>query len=758
MKRVNLRNPKRLPFRINLIFPLLLFLISSVYLWLLLKGEYIISFFDYSYPFNPIAEALRNLYAWNFPLFPGGAGGGGGASILLYGEAAVLYLMGLSLPLGQYIVAETYLLLSVLGIYLLTKYIIEKTTGETLTYRIYLSAFVAGLVFMIGIFTSLYIVSNTFPYIVIWAPFPLGLYLILKYVFSRSSYINKYLYANVVLLPLIVYIGTYIPTVLFWEIIISLITLGIVGIKQINYKKLLIIVAISALSLFPLYSTFFYISKSLNTGGTTQTFLGKPIFVFDILTTYQILNLHQFALAYLGLFSRLPGFVLLTFSTLGILGVLIKSKVKTKLSLFIATYLIIVALTSGLINLVSLITPKTSFIITGSIMSLQWVFSIYPLTFFLSVIVGLSVYSLFNIKRKLLSNIYVIALLILVSLVIYSNVINPPVSAFKGFNYPVVTSLTKVLEPNIELVNFLNEHTGAYNVLQLPAQWPAYYYENVGYMATGTTFGSAILPPSMEIVTGYVNQPQVWPILKYFPDVSKYNYTNYFLILSIKYIILITHPYPGPGVLLRPQYANGFPFNITGMEEVLSTQPLIKKVDNYSLFIIYEINTPVKMIYASNGIPYNFSNAPSNSTFLYYANNTLIAYRDSLVQSNKSITGVNSSTVKLWYAEIDPDHYKVWIDASKPFYLIFDQGFSSFWTLKFENGSVNEEHFLANGYANAWLMPRGNYSATIEILGVTTPLTYLKELYLGVTFTIILLDVVSYFRLKKNLSSKKSLS
>jgi len=40
--------------------------------------------------------------------------------------------------------------------------------------------------------------------------------------------------------------------------------------------------------------------------------------------------------------------------------------------------------------------------------------------------------------------------------------------------------------------------------------------------------------------------------------------------------------------------------------------------------------------------------------------------------------------------------------ATRPFYLIYDQGFSNLWILEI-NGRVDMHHFEANGYANAWL-------------------------------------------------------
>jgi len=64
------------------------------------------------------------------------------------------------------------------------------------------------------------------------------------------------------------------------------------------------------------------------------------------------------------------------------------------------------------------------------------------------------------------------------------------------------------------------------------------------------------------------------------------------------------------------------------------------------------------------------------------------------------------------YEKINKVSYKIYVgEAKEPFILMFNETYNPFWKIKGENF----EHFLINGYANAWLVDKkGNFDLVLE--------------------------------------------
>jgi hypothetical protein len=67
---------------------------------------------------------------------------------------------------------------------------------------------------------------------------------------------------------------------------------------------------------------------------------------------------------------------------------------------------------------------------------------------------------------------------------------------------------------------------------------------------------------------------------------------------------------------------------------------------------------------------------------------------------------------KISFTKIDPTHYKVNIsEVTEPFVLVFNQSYNSLWKLD----EPNSQHFLINGYANAWKISKtGDYTLDLS--------------------------------------------
>jgi len=74
------------------------------------------------------------------------------------------------------------------------------------------------------------------------------------------------------------------------------------------------------------------------------------------------------------------------------------------------------------------------------------------------------------------------------------------------------------------------------------------------------------------------------------------------------------------------------------------------------------------------------------------------------------------SKPNITFERIDPTKYVIHVSAFNPFLLVFSESYHKDW-VAYANGEqvLNEQHFMANGYANAWYINKtGTYTVTLE--------------------------------------------
>ncbi|MEM4912385.1 MAG: hypothetical protein QXJ81_06145, partial [Metallosphaera sp.] len=720
---------------------------------MVLEGR-IVVFSDTGFPINPVNALITNLYYWNWPAFPGGSTYAG-SYIEAWAVASFFYLMFKNTGLSQYFTLLTFTYISSIGIYFIVSLILNSERN----YLTYFSALVAGLFYVISPIYTFDFVSNLSGYIYSYSMFPLFLYFVLKYI-NSDRWVSLTLLGFItatILFSLGISFGT--PPILWWELVTSIVILIILSIFKIikfYIKKFLIVLITLIVSFIPFVFSYFNNINNIAYSVTHSTFDGKSLIQYILQNTFLIMSIRNYEFSYYTAeysFTLMQGdmIYLLLLPFVLILVAIISSrdhKITRLLSFLFLYELIIEIFASGLINPLIITNIINNSVTVGIAYSFQNVYSLYPLSLVYSILFGLSFYYILSNIRRIRQRMAIIFLFALVFISIMTPIsIRPPINTYSAFGYPNVTSLTPVIPPLVQLTEFLNSQQDSFNVLIAPVQWAAYAYNNSVIISNPVIFGSMILPPSEKIVGGVGGL--VDPILTYFPN-SKYNFTNYFLLLGIKYVIVNTHAYPGFGAVLNPPYANGFSqslnqFNISGMENVLKKEGAVL-VANYSLFEVYQLANNVNIIYASNGIPYNFSSTnATNNLFFLYANNTLKVYNTSLVCNEVEINNITTQNVHVNYQYINPDLYLVHINASTKFYLIFDQGYSKNWYLIYPNGSVNNDHYLANGYSNAWLIPRGSYNIKIEYIPEFPIFYYEKFIYFSMFFIISILLVIKKF-------------
>ncbi|MGC8622172.1 MAG: hypothetical protein ACP5U0_09685, partial [Caldisphaera sp.] len=259
---------------------------------------------------------------------------------------------------------------------------------------------------------------------------------------------------------------------------------------------------------------------------------------------------------------------------------------------------------------------------------------------------------------------------------------------------------------------YLKYHANYNNILILPldiAFSGAFLYNGTGEAANIDPLSNYFYG---HILSNIGDNSMVENILE-FPSQSITNFTNYLQILGVKYIILNTAAYPGPGAITRPfwNYPGAIPWNYTEFEYYLNRTPNLSYVKSFGPFLLYKVDNNVPLVYASNGLPGNFTPA---QIFWLYASGKINSGNTSLIDDVDApqINNVSNLNVNMQYNIISNDIYTGHVHAQTEYYLILDQGYAN-WNLYLNGSLYNAPHYLANGYANAWLMPKGNYTVTI---------------------------------------------
>lgn len=142
--------------------------------------------------------------------------------------------------------------------------------------------------------------------------------------------------------------------------------------------------------------------------------------------------------------------------------------------------------------------------------------------------------------------------------------------------------------------------------------------------------------------------------------------------------------------ILSAKYSNGTPLNLQDSYSVYKNLTVEAENYNGSIFSITNYTFSHGKIYLQV-----VSSKSGSSTFFIMSH---------------FYSGTTPGEVN--FLRISNTHYVVTVRANSSGYLILNQAFSSGWVAS-SNGNVFYGHYMANGFSNAWLVPKGNY--TIEI-------------------------------------------
>lgn len=171
---------------------------------------------------------------------------------------------------------------------------------------------------------------------------------------------------------------------------------------------------------------------------------------------------------------------------------------------------------------------------------------------------------------------------------------------------------------------------------------------------------------------------------------------------------------------------SGPTFSPNEVKEILANYPEISKIKTFGELDIYEVKEPYrqeKFFGAGNIIFSNidFKDWLGDEVFPLVKNSAVFSIdafsEDQKTKTQKLTEFTDQQLPKIIWEKQDPTEYKLKITGNdKPFILVFSESYDSRWQAFVNDDRISDtNHFLVNGYANAWLVDKeGNYDMEIS--------------------------------------------
>jgi len=783
--KVNLIKNRITKTNIIVIFPFLLYIvILAFYLFVYFNGG-VIYFDDGAFPIYASSFIQRSINAWNNPTFSGSPFFGTMMylPVALY-EFFISQILKLPIGLSEISILEIFGIITYLGFYKTANFLIEKSDLKLDKKYVALISAITSFFYIFNYNTlnsnyntlnSYFFVTQLYFFFMIYFTAPLLIYVSISF-YDTKKFID---YKKFLIIYIIGMLGIFYeaPTLTFWLLLILLIYAFIfTKNKIISLSKFIVIMIILAFSGIWSYFYLYISSSSAYYAAVHSTYAGHVVGLSELLGSYsynKIINLFLLNqnniilpnyLFYSSLFFAILMFVLIAMS------LIIKSNnyyIKKILIANILFLLLLFSLAAGIINLglvyykglVYISTFHLGLILTGLTYLIQPLFINLPINFVEAITILISITIFLSLKNnKKIIHIMSIALILAVSFTAganaYYSINNHPSFPFPGLPNPP-TNVFKVPNYFNNLGLYLHKNAGYNNVVILPVDnilSGAFYYNGTGEAANIDPLDDYFLG---EEISEAMLSPMVSNLV-YFPSNNITNFANYLALLGAKYVILNTASYPGPGAVARPwwPYPGAYPWNYTAFEYYLNKTPNLSFVKSFGPFLVYKVDSNVPLVYTSNGIPANYT---PTQIFWLYSTGKLRALQISVIDNVSAplCNNVNSSLVNSSFKTISNDIYIGHVDAKSNYYLILTQGYSNSWQIEINGSRMNIPHYLANGFANAWYMPPGNYY--IEIIN-SYHYEYIETFLLSLAGLLVLiilyiLDRIKFYRKDKRIIS-----
>jgi len=290
-------------------------------------------------------------------------------------------------------------------------------------------------------------------------------------------------------------------------------------------------------------------------------------------------------------------------------------------------------------------------------------------------------------------------------LVLFVSLNSQPIVLWNDFRYAQIRYPSEYEQ----MANFLNQKSNEdFRILLLPPypsvkhNWAPYLWISSldGYLMKNPFFGRCV-PERMEPLALDFSSS----LIVAFQQNSLY-LVNIFRLANVRYVVLMND------CLGSVNYA-----------DVLSSQHYIKLEKVFGDTFIYRVNEEYFLphIYATSDVV--LVNGSIGDMFKIVTSEDFNVSRSALFLSNQLNTSqlqfirqyngtAKNQNFLLTFQKIDSTRYKVYIKASRPFFLVFSESYSPLWKAYYgdvdwlkafwANPISDDKHFPVNGYANAW--------------------------------------------------------
>ena len=751
----------------------LLFLFFLVLYWL---NGHIILFDDGYFPFNPRLAILTNVGVWNYYNFPGAPYY---VSVFYLPFTIFVYLgsiiLGLPFWLSQSLYIYVLLGIGFYGMFKFTGTLIRDFSSVSIgSNSLFFFSLLPGSFYYIFNYYQMFSYGSEFyPTLILLDLFPLYLYFFTKYISNGKIFDINLILAGII--AMLMAGGYYEFPFILWEGFILLIFCSayiLIGEggerKKRIIKSLIFYITEFMVSLWVLLPVIYNSQSAFVTHINTIT-SGQNLFSYiysynsplQILKTIMLefgpgLPSHGTIAFPASAIQEAPALLWLSAIPfiLSIVSLLFYRKNKLIIPLFLINFLLIF-LTSKIINLSPLLNSN-NILLDGIIFSFTTEYNGIPafVSFPIMLLTGiLSSFSLVFLTKKLRdsylclynpeimpsrknrpergltskrftnrSRFAVYSVIIAVVFALYfasfTPVIDNPSANYNDPSGVTISSKVTVQPQFLDLIHYLSGASENDNILVLPilpgessSFNGSQKYWSVYEPISGGTLGTVIYRDR-----GFNSSWMSYPILKYFPYVLPKNLTAYLDVLGIKTIVVDTSAFGGSGNPSHSQFSGVAPYNFSIYLSALNNTPGI----NLSLvdfpYYVYQISYNVPIIYGSASMLDILRTTP---LYVYqnYSSENITPIKDVIIQSfnGKFSNSSGSGLPKISYLEYSNSRYSVSIHSNTPFFLTLDESYNNLWVLQFSNSTIDNQHYLANAYANSWLMPSGNYSVIIYV-------------------------------------------
>ncbi|MEM3714870.1 MAG: hypothetical protein QXF82_07985 [Nitrososphaeria archaeon] len=686
------------------------------------------------------SSILDNLYVWNYPYYSGLVDNTGSITGLLYSAIPIIvfYISGLKYSILFYRLLLTSSIGSI-GMFLLI-YSLAGSRNKTT----YFSAGIASLLF------TLQFAGFTIPVSpVIFFPLVfLGIYLFIKFSY-KVHHINLFYFSFLVLAAAFEIFSLGYNDFVWGSILLLpvFIVLTIYNKKLSSYILLALIFSllINFSYLFSTYQTISLNTPQLNglikTSQSAPQYYYYPIVKGILAALYPLSNIYR-------VYQLMP---LLVVVIVSILSVLIYTKNKNHDK--VAKYLVIGIFLSYLMFL-SLATlthspggPVFSWLYKhiSFFVAFRYVTNFSSAINLLTIILfGIGSFEILNYFSTRANKFYCLTLLVLLIIVIYWIYLFAVIPINQNVSpTPTLKSLKFVQTiPNytINIANYINKNVGYYSVATLPSDqyWHlSKWYDAVNiytslinapvYSGGATENGEFFYPDTQYIYSQITEQMQ--------NSNESINMSKLFSIFGIKYIIIEGNS----SNTAFDEYHYPLPFNFRSIYNHINSSNGLVYVSKYANSSIYMNTHALKLIYPSQILCVNYTNATQIINFMMsntninkysiYSSNVLSDILDygkvqiynvseaSFITKSCNATTKRTNLPVINFSVKSPTLINAVIsNATTPYYLVFRETYDPHWAAFYSNGTQinSRNHIAVNGFANAWYMNKtGNYTINI---------------------------------------------